>query len=76
MFVRKKYLITYIVNNANLLRMTHHLEMVFKKKYVHCKCVLLFDNVVALIPKNEFQLLYCFYVHFLNKTTNIENQQC
>ena len=45
------------------------------KKCVHCKCVFLVDDVVALIPNNEFQLLHCFHVHFLNKMTNIENQQ-
>ena len=36
----------------------------------------LVDNVVALIPNNEFQPLCCFYVCALNKTTKIENQQC
>ena len=41
-----------------------------------CKHVFLVDNVVALIPNNEFQPLHCFHVHTLNKMTNIENQQC
>ena len=50
--------------------------MTFAKKCVHCKCVFLIANVVVLIPNNEFQPLRCFHVHFLNKMTNIENQQC
>ena len=46
------------------------------KKHVHCKHVFLVDDVVALIPSNEFQLFHCFHAHILNKMTNIENQQC
>ena len=46
------------------------------KKCAHCKHVNLFDNIVALIPNNEFPSLHCFHVHALNKMPNIENQQC
>ena len=64
------------INNVNNNNKQCCLQMAFKKMHMHCKCVLLFDNIVAIIPNNEFQLLHCFHVHILNKTTNIENQQC
>ena len=50
--------------------------MAFKKVHMHCEHVLLFDDIVVLIPNNEFQPLHCFHVCILNKVTNIENQQC
>ena len=47
-----------------------------KEMCVHCKHVNLFDNVVVLIPNNEFHPSHCFHVGFLSKAANIENQQC
>ena len=47
-----------------------------KETHAHCKHVNLFDNVVVLIPNNEFHPSHCFHVHFLSKTASIENQQC
>ena len=75
MIVRKKCLMKHTVNNVNLMRMMSFGNGICKK-CVHCKCVFSVDNVVALIPNNEFQPLHCVHVHFLNKTTSIENQQC